>query len=64
MNVEKVVLDFDFVILKLGNFLEINYIDIKLDGVLMFCVKSNEYFIFIGGVIDVEVEIVKLFEEL
>ncbi|MAL58486.1 MAG: valine--tRNA ligase [Flavobacteriaceae bacterium] len=64
MNAEKATSDFDSVISKLGNLSEINYIDSKLDGALTFRVKSNEYFIPIGGAIDVEAEIAKLIEEL
>ncbi|MBW2936585.1 valine--tRNA ligase [Aureisphaera sp. CAU 1614] len=64
MNAEKATSDFDSVISKLGNLSEINYIDSKLDGALTFRVKSNEYFIPIGGAIDVEAEIAKLTEEL
>lgn len=64
MNAEKVATDFDSVISKLVNLSEINYIDTKLDGALTFRVKSNEYFIPIGGAIDVEAEIAKLSEEL
>ncbi|MEZ4778383.1 MAG: valine--tRNA ligase [Flavobacteriaceae bacterium] len=64
MNSEKVSSYFDSVISKLGNLSEINYIEEKLDGALTFRVKSNEYFIPIGGEIDIEAEIVKLTEEL
>ena len=64
MNAEKASSDFDSVISKLGNLSEIHYIDSKLDGALTFRVKSNEYFIPIGGAIDVEAEIAKLTEEL
>jgi valyl-tRNA synthetase len=64
MNAEKAASDFDSVISKLGNISEIHYIDSKLDGALTFRVKSNEYFIPIGGAIDVEAEIATLTEEL
>jgi valyl-tRNA synthetase len=55
---------FDDVISKLGNISELNYIDGKLEGALTFRMKSNEYFIPVSGVIDVEEEKAKLTEEL
>ncbi|MEZ4859279.1 MAG: valine--tRNA ligase [Flavobacteriaceae bacterium] len=64
MNAEKTSTAFDSVISKLGNLSEINYIDSKLDGALTFRIKSNEYFIPIGGTIDIQAEIAKLTEEL
>ncbi len=64
MNAEKASVDFDVVIAKLGNISKINYITEKLDGALTFRVKSNEYFIPVGGAIDVEAEIATLEQEL
>lgn len=54
----------DAVITKLGNITHIETVDKGLDGALSFRVKSNEYFIPIGGAIDVETEIKKITEEL
>jgi len=64
INNDKVSTQFDAVIKKLGNISEYNYISEKIEGALTFRVKSNEYFIPISGVINVEEEIVKLTEEL
>lgn len=54
----------DAIITKLGNITHIETVDKGLDGALSFRVKSNEYFIPIGGAIDVETEIKKITEEL
>ncbi|UII80560.1 valine--tRNA ligase [Flagellimonas sp. CMM7] len=54
----------DAVITKLGNITHIETVDKGLDGALSFRVKSNEYFIPMGGAIDVETEIKKITEEL
>ncbi len=64
INSEKATDAFDAVITKLGNVENLNYITEKLDGALTFRVKSNEYFVPMGGAIDVEAEIAKLTEEL
>ena len=64
INNDQVSKSFDPIISKLGNISELNYIKEKLDGALTFRIKSNEYFIPIGGVIDVEEELSKLKEEL
>ncbi len=64
INSENVASTFDSVIKKLGNLSELNYIDDKLSGAMTFRVKSNEYFIPMGGAIDLEAEIAKLTEEL
>lgn len=64
MNTENASKDFDPVMAKLGNVASINYITEKQDGALTFRVKSNEYFIPVGGAIDKEAEIAKLSEEL
>ncbi|TAI46760.1 valine--tRNA ligase [Flagellimonas allohymeniacidonis] len=52
------------IISKLGNISKIEDVDSTLEGALSFRVKSNEYFIPIGGAIDVEAEIKKIIEEL
>lgn len=64
INNENASKDFDAVISKLGNISDLEYISTKLEGALTFRVKSNEYFIPISGVIDVEEEKAKLTEEL
>ncbi len=64
MNNDKVSNTFDSIIKKLGNIDELAYVDEKVDGAIAFRVKSNEYFIPVGGAIDVEEEIKKIEEEL
>ncbi len=64
MNNEKASTYFDSVIMKLGNVVDLMYVDDKVDGALSYRVKSNEYFIPITGNIDVEAEVAKLTEEL
>ncbi|MBS9463221.1 valine--tRNA ligase [Flagellimonas sp. 389] len=54
----------DAIISKLGNLSSIEIVDKGLDGALSFRVKSNEYFIPIGGTIDIDAEIKKITEEL
>ncbi|MEM7484734.1 MAG: valine--tRNA ligase [Bacteroidota bacterium] len=54
----------DAIILKLGNLSSMEMVDKSLDGALSFRVKSNEYFIPIGGTIDIDAEIKKITEEL
>lgn len=64
LNNEKVATYFDSVIMKLGNVVDLMYVDEKVNGALSYRVKSNEYFIPVGGNIDVEAEVAKLTEEL
>ncbi len=64
INSENVSEAMDPLIQKLGNISSFNRIDSALEGALTFRVKSNEYFVPIGGAIDVEAEIEKLQEEL
>ncbi len=65
INNENVGNRFDDIIKKLTNIAEFNYVSEKLDGVMSFRVKSNEYFIPISADnINVEEEIKKLTEEL
>src|SRR5690554_1266659 len=64
LNNDNASKDFDEVISKLGNISELNYINQKLEGAITLRVKSNEYFIPISGVIDVEEEKAKLESEL
>ena len=55
---------FDPVITKLGNISDLEYISDQVQGALSFRVKSNEYFIPVVGVVDVEAEREKLQQEL
>ena len=64
INNENLKKDYDAVISKLGNISEISYVKEQVSNALSYRVKSNEYFIPIGGAIDVEAEIEKLTEEL
>ena len=64
VNHENVSSNFDSVIIKLANILYLEYISDKIDGALTYRVKSNEYFIPVSGVIDIQSEISKLTEEL
>ncbi len=64
VNHDQASVQFDAVIAKLGNISKITYAEEKLEGALTFRVKSNEYFIPVGGAIDVEAEIETLKEEL
>jgi len=64
VNHENVSSNFDSVIIKLANILHLEYIFDKVDGALTYRVKSNEYFIPVSGVIDIQSEISKLTEEL
>ena len=64
LNKEGVSSVMDAIILKLGNVSEIETVTDSVEGTLSFRVKSNEYFIPIGGAIDVEAEIKKINEEL
>ena len=64
LNSEGVLGAMDAIVLKLGNIAAIETVDSGLEGALSFRVKSNEYFIPIGGAIDIEAEIKKITEEL
>ncbi len=48
----------------MGNIANLEYVNEQVEGALSFRVKSNDYFIPVGGAIDVEAEIAKLEEEL
>jgi len=56
--------NWDVVVSKITNVSSISYLKEPLEGALTFRVKSNEYFIPIGGTIDVVAEIKKIEEEL
>jgi valyl-tRNA synthetase len=64
VNNEKASTHFDSVIMKLGNVVDLLYVDEKVNGALSYRVKSNEYFIPVGGNIDIAAEVAKLEEEL
>lgn len=64
LNAEGVSPGMDAIILKLGNIDSLKTVDASVDGALSFRVKSNEYFVPVGGAIDVEAEIEKLETEL
>ncbi|MBD3724114.1 MAG: valine--tRNA ligase [Flavobacteriaceae bacterium] len=64
VNNEKSSTHFDSVIMKLGNIVDLVYVDEKVNGALSYRVKSNEYFIPVGGNVDLDAEIAKLEEEL
>lgn len=64
VNHENVSSNFDSVIIKLANILHFEHISDKVEGALTYRVKSNEYFIPVSGVIDIQSEISKLTEEL
>lgn len=64
VNNEKSSTHFDSVIMKLGNVVDLVYVDEKVNGALSYRVKSNEYFIPVGGNVDLDAEIAKLEEEL
>jgi len=49
---------------KLANLKEINKVSGKVEGALSFMVKTNEYFIPMDGLVDVEAEIKRLEDEL
>ena len=64
INNDKASVDFDSIIIKMGNLTSLEYVTEKINGALTFRAKSNEYFIPVNGAIDVEEEITKLKEEL
>lgn len=64
LNQEKVSNAWDVIIQKLTHVSKVSYIENGLEGALTFRVKSNEYFIPIGGAIDVDAEIKKIQDEL
>ncbi|MEL6304994.1 MAG: valine--tRNA ligase [Bacteroidota bacterium] len=63
-NNEGISNQMDAIITKLGNISALETIKDTLEGALSFRVKSNEYFIPMGGAIDIEAEIQKITEEL
>ncbi len=64
LNNEAWSTEFDSIIKKLGNVSDLEYISEKINGALTFRAGSNEYFIPVTGVVNVEEEITKLTEEL
>jgi valyl-tRNA synthetase len=64
LNNENLSSTFDPIIEKMGNISSLGYAKEQVKGALSFRVKSNEYFIPVTGVVDVEAEKAKLEEEL
>ena len=64
LNNENLSERFDSVIKKLGNISKMEAVQESVDGALSFRVQSNEYFIPISGVINIEEELKKLNDEL
>lgn len=61
---EKPDVTFDGLISKLCNLSGVNYVEEKVEDAMSFIVKSTEFFVPLGEVMDVEAEIKKLEEEL
>ena len=55
---------FDNLLSKLANLSEITIVDKEIENTVSFIVKTNEYYIPLGDLVDVEEELVKLKEEL
>jgi valyl-tRNA synthetase len=55
---------FEPVIIKLSNLTELKATNEKLQNVVSFIIKSTEYYVILGDLMDVEAEINKLTEEL
>jgi len=64
LHTDEATSSMDAIVIKLGNLSGIESVSQTVDGALSFRVKSEEYFIPIGGTIDVEAELKKLNEEL
>ncbi len=64
INNEKVTAHFDSIIIKLGNVSEFKYISEKVESAQSYRVKSNEYYIPVLGMLNIEEEKAKLTEEL
>ena len=64
LNKEGISEDWDVVIKKLANVEPISTVLTAVDGALSFRVRSNEYFIPVSGMLDIEAEIKKIREEL
>jgi valyl-tRNA synthetase len=56
--------DFDSLLVKLANISELNMVNEKTEGAVSFMARTNEYFIPMDGLIDVEAELEKLKKEL
>ena len=64
LDKERINQEWNVVIEKLGRLESIESTDKAVEGAITFRVKSNEYFIPLGGQIDVEAEIQKIKDEL
>ena len=58
------MLNFFLLSVKLCNLSEISFVSEKQDGAASFMVGTTEYFIPLGGKLDVEAELAKINEEL
>ena len=64
LNKEQISNRFDAVITKMGGLEAIAEVSAAIEGAMSFRVKANEYFIPMGGAVNVEEELKKLQEEL
>ena len=64
LNKEGISEDLDVIIKKLANVGQINTVIEAVEGALSFRVRSNEYFIPVAGMLDIDAEIKKIKEEL
>ena len=64
LNKEQMSNRFDVVLSKMGGLEAITEVSAAIEGAMSFRVKANEYFIPIGGAVNVEEELKKLQEEL
>ena len=64
LNKEQISNRFDAVITKMGGLEAIAEVTAAIEGAMSFRVKANEYFIPMGGAVNVEEELKKLQEEL
>jgi len=64
LNKEQISNRFDAVITKMGGLEAVAEVSAAIEGAMSFRVKANEYFIPMGGTVNVEEELKKLQEEL
>nr|WP_321412563.1 valine--tRNA ligase [uncultured Carboxylicivirga sp.] len=61
---ENYAADFDAVLVKMANISEMTMVSEKTEGAVSFMARTNEYFVPMDGMIDVEAELEKLRKEL
>ncbi|MCU4164718.1 valine--tRNA ligase [Carboxylicivirga caseinilyticus] len=61
---ENYAADFDAVLVKMANIREMTMVSEKTEGAVSFMARTNEYFVPMDGMIDVEAELEKLRKEL